>query len=124
MNWIRYWAGLAVLLFATASAAIAAKTETVSYASGNETVSGYLVTPDKPGRYPGIITIHEIYGLTDWIKEQSRRFGDEGYVVLAIDLFRKVPKDAGEGRQLLTNLPQDRAIRDMKAAYDYIASRK
>ena len=35
------------------------KTETVKFPSGKETIEGYLAVPEKPGRYPAVIVIHE-----------------------------------------------------------------
>lgn len=48
---------------------------------------GYLVTPDGSGPHPGVVVIHEVYGLNDHIKEICRRFADAGYAALAVDLF-------------------------------------
>ncbi|HET6309840.1 MAG TPA: dienelactone hydrolase family protein [Candidatus Nitrosotalea sp.] len=48
---------------------------------------GYLVTPDGPGPHPGVVVIHEAYGLNDNIKDITRRFAREGYVALAVDLL-------------------------------------
>lgn len=45
------------------------ETENVSYKSGEETVTGFLVRPDSPGRHPGVIVIHEWWGLGDWVRE-------------------------------------------------------
>jgi carboxymethylenebutenolidase len=101
-----------------------AKTENVSIKSGTETISGYLVLPDLPGPHPALVVIHEWWGLNDWVKEQTQKFADQGYVALAVDLYRgKVATDADIAHQLMRGLPQDRAIRDMKAAFAYLASR-
>src|ERR1700674_4362853 len=48
---------------------------------------GYLVLPDEPGPHPGVVVIHEAYGLNENIKEIAGRFADEGYAALAVDLF-------------------------------------
>src|SRR5450759_615973 len=48
---------------------------------------GYLATPDGSGPHPGIVVIHEAYGLNDNIKDITRRFAEAGYVALAVDLF-------------------------------------
>ncbi len=48
---------------------------------------GYLALPDGAGRHPGVVVIHEAYGLNDNIKSIARRFADEGYAALAVDLF-------------------------------------
>ena len=48
---------------------------------------GYLVTPEGSGPHPGVVVIHEVYGLNDHIKEICRRFARAGYAALAVDLF-------------------------------------
>ncbi len=100
------------------------KTENVSYNSGNESVTGFLAKPDTAGRHPAIIVIHEWWGLNDWVKEQAEKFAQQGYVALGVDLYRgKHTSDPAEAHELIRGLPQDRAIRDLKAAFDYLASR-
>jgi carboxymethylenebutenolidase len=101
------------------------KTETVQYPSGKETVDGFLVTPGLPGRHPAIIVIHEWWGLNDWVKEQAVKLAELGYVALAVDLYRgKSTADPGEAHELMRGLPQDRGIRDLQAAYDYLGTRQ
>src|SRR4030088_163628 len=48
---------------------------------------GYLVTPDRSGPHPGVVVIHEVYGLNDQIKEICQRFAGNGSRALAVDLF-------------------------------------
>jgi carboxymethylenebutenolidase len=48
---------------------------------------GFLAVPDGRGPHPGVVVIHEAYGLNDHIKDISRRFAGAGYVALAVDLF-------------------------------------
>jgi carboxymethylenebutenolidase len=48
---------------------------------------GYMAMPDTPGPHPGVVVIHEAYGLNDNIKDITGRFADQGYVALAVDLF-------------------------------------
>lgn len=47
----------------------------------------YLALPDSSGPHPGVVVIHEAYGLNDHIRDVTRRFADEGYAALAVDLF-------------------------------------
>jgi carboxymethylenebutenolidase len=63
--------------------------------------------------------------LNDWVKEQSEKLAEQGYLVLAVDLYHgKTAADPSEAHELMRGLPQDRAIRDMQGAYDYLATRK
>lgn len=114
---------LAIAVFAAASAFVAAGTM-VTYPSGTETVSGYLATPEGPGKKPAIIVIHEWWGVNDWIKGKADAFAKQGYVALAADLYRgKVATDPDTAHQLMRGVPEDRAVRDMKAAVAYLRSR-
>jgi carboxymethylenebutenolidase len=119
------WVACAVILLTTVVCTPSfAKTENVSIKSRDETISGFLALPDSPGRHPGLVVIHEWWGLNDWVKEQAQKFADQGYVALAVDLYRgKVATDPGTAHELMRGLPQDRAIRDMKAALAYLETR-
>ena len=48
---------------------------------------GYLALPDAPGPHPGVVIIHEAFGLNENIKEITGRFAEQGYAALAVDLF-------------------------------------
>ncbi len=48
---------------------------------------GFVALPDGAGPHPGVVVIHEAYGLNESIKDVARRFADTGYVALAVDLF-------------------------------------
>jgi carboxymethylenebutenolidase len=109
-------------LWLAASSALAGSM--VSYSSGSETVSGYLALPEGTGRKPAIVVIQEWWGLNDFPKGKADSFAKQGYVVLAVDLYRgKVATDAETAHELARGMPEDRAIRDLKAAVAYLRSR-
>jgi len=113
---------LALILTATAFAATGKQ---VSYKSGDETVSGMLYEPAGKGPFPAIVVIHEWWGLNDWVKEQASKLADEGYVTLAVDLYRgKVATTPDEAHELMRGVPEDRATRDLLAATTYLRSLK
>ncbi len=100
------------------------ETETVHYVSGGESVSGFLAKPTAPGRHPGLIVIHEWWGLVPWVREQARKFAGQGYVSLAVDLYRGPSTTHPEvAHELMQRLPPDRAVRDLVAAFNYLAAR-
>jgi carboxymethylenebutenolidase len=114
----------ASLIVAFAASARAATVEKVDYPSGAEKVGGVLATPGTPGKHPALIVIHEWWGLNDWVKDKAKGFADQGYVALAVDLYRgKSALDADTAHQLMRGLPEDRAVRDLKAAFAYLAAR-
>ncbi len=114
----------AVLIFAVTlvvSTAFAATAKPVSYKSGGDTVPGILYTPDGKGPFPAIVVIHEWWGLNDWVKEQASKLSDQGYVTLAVDLYRgKVAENSDMAHELMRGLPEDRAGRDLRAAVSFL----
>jgi carboxymethylenebutenolidase len=114
---------LALIVLSLSFFAAAADGKFVSYKSGDETVKGMLYTPAGKGPFPALIVIHEFWGLNDWVKEQGSRLADQGYVALAIDLYRgKVVDTPDAAHELMRGLPPDRAARDLKAAFDFLAA--
>ena len=88
--------------------------------------SGYLALPAAGGeaKKPALIVIQEWWGVDDWIREQNRRFAGQGYVALAPDLYRgRKASSPDEAHELMRGMPEDRAMKDLKAAVDYLASR-
>ncbi len=117
----KVFATIAVLLFAIS--AVAAESKTVSYKSGDETVQGVLFTPAGKGPFPALVVIHEWWGLNDWVKGQASKLADQGYVALAIDLYRgKVATTPDEAHQIMRGVPEDRAKRDLHAAFEFLGS--
>jgi carboxymethylenebutenolidase len=53
---------------------------------GTGTFRGYLALPAS-GRGPGIVLCQEIFGINDYVREVADLYAEEGYVVLAPDLF-------------------------------------
>lgn len=116
------------LLFVLASlfavtAVFAADSRPVSYKSGDETVQGILYIPAGKGPFPALIVIHEWWGLNDWVKEQASKLSDQGYVALAIDLYRgKVATTPDMAHEIMRGVPEDRAKRDLHAAFEFLAA--
>ncbi|WP_020658871.1 dienelactone hydrolase family protein [Amycolatopsis benzoatilytica] len=49
--------------------------------------SAFLALPDGTGPFPGIVVVHEAFGLNDNIRDVCRRFAAEEYAALGVDLF-------------------------------------
>jgi len=104
---------------------LAADGKNVSYKSGDETVQGVVYVPAGKGPFPGLVVIHEWWGLNDWVKEQASKLADQGYAALAIDLYRgKVATTPEEAHELMRGVPEDRATRDLHAAVEFLKSQK
>jgi len=112
-----------LLLIALSASAATSRSKDVSYKSGDETVKGILYTPEGKGPFPAIIVIHEWWGLNDWVKEQASKLSDQGYAALAVDLYRgKVATTPDEAHEIMRGVPEDRAQRDLHAAYAFLQS--
>ena len=116
-------ASLLIFAILFALSAFAADSKTVSYKSGDETVQGILYTPAAKGPFPALIVIHEYWGLNDWVKDQASKLADQGYVTLAVDLYRgKVATTPDMAHELMRGVPEDRAKRDLHAGFEFLAS--
>ncbi len=114
---------LLILASLCAISSFAATGKSVSYKSGDETVQGILYAPEGKGPFPALVVIHEWWGLNDWVKEQATKLADQGYVTLAIDLYRgKVATTPDEAHEIMRGVPEDRAARDLHAAVEFLKS--
>jgi carboxymethylenebutenolidase len=85
---------------------------------------GYLATPDDDGPHPGVVVVHEAYGLDDHIKNVTRRFAAAGYTALAVDLFTDRNRAICMARYmtgLLVGSIRGRGIDDLKSALTFLA---
>lgn len=86
---------------------------------------GYLALPDGEGPHPGVVVIHEAFGLNENIKDITRRLAGAGYAALAADLFadrnRAVCMVRYMGGILLGRL-EGPGISDLKAALTHLAA--
>ncbi len=99
--------------------------ETVQFVSDGATIRAYLARPtDRPEKLPAVIVLHEWWGLNEQIMGVTRRFAQEGFVALAVDLYSrqdyKVTKDANEASALMNALSSQRALRDLNVAAKWL----
>ncbi len=113
------------VLLAAVVRPVGAAEEMVTFKSGAaDAGAGWLVTPDAKGPSPGVIVIQEWWGLNDWVKDQARNLAREGYVALAVDLYRgKVTKDKDVAHQYMMGMPDERAMNDLRGAFSFLAAR-
>ncbi len=92
---------------------------------GDAPVDCYLAHPRGDGPFPGIIVVHEWWGLNDWVKQQADRFAEHGYAALAVDLYRgEVATDAEHAHELMRGLPDERAVKDLRDAFMFLSGHK
>ncbi|HET7548371.1 MAG TPA: dienelactone hydrolase family protein [Usitatibacter sp.] len=94
-------AALAASLLFAAAAHAKVVTKTIEYPYNGMTMKGFLAYDDtKTGAVPGVLVVHEWWGLTDYIKDRAKQVASLGYVAFAPDMYgdgktTDDPKQAG-----------------------------
>src|SRR5258708_16141206 len=104
---------------------MAIKEENVSFPGATTTLPGFLAQPEGSGPFPAVVVIHEAYGLNDHIRSITRRFAEQGYAALGVDLFagrNVVVCMARFFGGILFNSLDHGGIRDLKASLCYLAA--
>jgi len=94
------------------------ETQVVNYF---DDIQGFLAKPVDEGQFPGVVMIHEWWGLNDNIKEMAEKLASHGFVVLAVDLYNgEVATTSDQARQLITSFDTNSGIENMNFAASYI----
>jgi carboxymethylenebutenolidase len=102
----------------TGTGSFAVKTQSVTYF---ENYTGYLAMPDAEGIFPGIIVIHELWGLNDNMKDMAEELASHGYVALAVNLYgAEAATTSEEGRQMMSAYDLQKGIENMNGAIAYL----
>lgn len=84
---------------------------------------GYLAQPAAPGTYPGVLLIHEWWGLNEGITILADALAAEGYVVLAADAYRnRVTNMIPRALWLVMTTPTEQIFSDVEGGLDYLIS--
>jgi carboxymethylenebutenolidase len=94
-------------------------------------IDAYLAKPAKPGTYPGVIVIQEIFGVNEHIRDITARLAREGYIAIAPAIYqRQAPRFEADyteegtklGRQYKVATRAEELISDMQATINYLYS--
>ena len=86
-----------------------------------ENATGYLAEPIQGSGFPGVILIHEWWGLNDNIKSMARALASHGYIVLAVDLYAGQVATTPDGaRQLLLSFDEQKAMENIGSAVNIL----
>jgi carboxymethylenebutenolidase len=97
-------------------------TETVEFPCSGGTASGSVARPDG-GSGPGVLVIQEWWGCIPALEEMAERLAAAGFLALCPDLYHGEIAEHDEmdkAARLMTELPPDRAARDMSGAIDWL----
>ncbi len=122
-------AAVACAAFLTLGAEAKVVTKTVAYDHDGQKLQGYLAWDDaKSGPRPGVLVIHEWWGLNDYTKMRTRQLAEMGYVAFAADMFgdgktTRDPKEAQAWSSAVSSQPGLLAARS-KAGLDVLRKEK
>jgi carboxymethylenebutenolidase len=90
----------------------------------------WVVYPERSDKAPVVIVIHEIFGMTDWVRATADQLAAAGYIAIAPDLLSGVGPNGGasdsmdvsEVREKIRSLQDDDVIKKLNAARAYAVS--
>ncbi len=98
--------------------------QSLTFPCEGKAITGYLAHPEGETKLPGVLVIHEVFGLNDNIREITDRFADEGYAALAVDLFSGGLKALCVAQTIggaFGSKTDTRATRILRAALNYLS---
>ena len=118
-------AGAFAAVFFSLSLEASIKTQEVTYSAGDTTMKGFLAWDDAiSDKRPGVLVVHEWWGLNDYARSRAKQLAELGYTALAADMYgdgktADHPKDAGAFAGSVMKDPQV-ALARFRAALDVL----
>lgn len=97
--------------------------EYVRYPSGRDTITAYVAYPERKDPAPAVVVIHEVFGMSDFIRRTTEQLAQDGFVAIAPDLLSRrggTPASADAARQLIAGLDGDTLTKDLDATVAYV----
>jgi carboxymethylenebutenolidase len=97
---------------------------------GDREVNCFIAFPEVKDKATAVIVIHEIFGLTDWVRGVTDQLAEAGYIAIAPDFLSGAAPGGGGTAELgsgdgvrtaIRSLPDDQITADLNAAMDYVA---
>ncbi|MBX6378687.1 MAG: dienelactone hydrolase family protein [Clostridia bacterium] len=103
-------------------------TEDLVFESDGDRIDAYLARPRQPGVRPGVIVVHEAFGLVEHIRDIARRLANVGFIALAPNLYARVgspdPGDMASVLEKMFSLPDAQVVRDLEAAAAFLRAQE
>jgi dienelactone hydrolase len=100
----------AVTIDSTTAKAVAIKEEPVNYSVGGKNYDGYVTyDSNQVGKRPGVLVVHEWWGLTDYPRMRAKELASLGYIAMAVDMYGdgKIGPDPKTAMELATPYYKD-----------------
>jgi|SRR5580704_700954 carboxymethylenebutenolidase len=104
--------------------------EWVKVRDGKRTINCFVSYPDTKDKTAAVVVVHEILGLTDWVRDMTDELAEAGYIAIAPDLLSEMGPDGGGSTQFpdrdslvhaTMKLPPDQITADLTAVSDFVA---
>src|SRR3954447_21544246 len=94
--------------------------EFVEFKSGDRTLKAFVVYPERKEKAPVVLVIHEIFGLTDWVRGVCDQLAENGVIAIAPDLLSGQNfSDVDGARKAISALPKEEVQADLDATSEY-----
>jgi carboxymethylenebutenolidase len=103
--------------------------EWVTVKHDDRSVSAFIVYPEVKQKAPAVIVIHEIFGMSDWVRTVADQLAANGYIAIAPDLLSGMGPNGGgtsdfarpdDVRAAFAKLNPDTITADLNAVADYV----
>jgi len=96
--------------------------EWAEFRSGERTLKAFIVFPERKEKAPVVLVIHEIFGLTDWVRGVCDQLAEAGVIAIAPDLLSgQTFPDVDGARKAISALTKEQVIADLNATAEYAA---
>ncbi|KQU06925.1 carboxymethylenebutenolidase [Rhodococcus sp. Leaf7] len=92
--------------------------------TGTDRIDATLATPSGEGPWPAVVIVHDVFGMSDDVRNIAQRFADKGYLALVPDLYARGGRAkcvVGVFRSLFAR--QGQAVDDLMACRDALVAR-
>ncbi|HMJ06961.1 MAG TPA: dienelactone hydrolase family protein [Chthoniobacterales bacterium] len=94
--------------------------EWVEYKSGERTLKAFVVYPERKEKAPVVLVVHEIFGMTDWVRGVCDQLAENGVIAIAPDLLSgQTHADVDSARKAVSELQDQQVIDDLNATAEY-----
>src|SRR5256886_5766517 len=94
--------------------------EWVDIKSGERTIKAFVVYPERKEKTPVVLVVHEIFGLTDWVRGICDQLAENGVIAIAPDLLSgQTYSDVDGARKAISALTPEQIKADLDTAADY-----
>src|SRR5215210_7273257 len=98
--------------------------EWVEFKSGERPIKAFVVYPERKDKAPVVLVIHEIFGLTDWVRGVCDQLAEAGVIAIAPDLLSgQTYADVDGARKAISALPKEQVKADLDATSAYALSK-